>query len=567
MATNYPIIVGAGQLTNHPRTIDDAIEPMEMMATVARAAETDAGVSGLFARADSVQVVNILSWQYQDAPGVLAQRIGAQPTHTLYSAVGGDTPQRLINETAQAIVEGRTRLALIAGVEGMQSRRLARKLDHKFSWPRGTPERIEADGRNGFTEVEARHGAIRPTSVYPLFENAIRAQLGHGIDEHQRHLGKLYSRFAVVAAENPYAWFPQARTPEEITEVGPANRWVAFPYPKLMNAIMEVDQAAAVIVTGSETARELGIPEDRWVYLRGCGDAKEKWFMSDRVNYHSSPAIRATTQRALGMAGIGVDDVAFFDIYSCFPSAVQLALGALGIAPDDPRPLTVTGGLAYAGGPGNNYVMHSVATAVQRLREAPDQYALVTALGWFSTKHSAGVYSARRPSGDWLRTDPAVDQAQVEAMESPDFAETPEGPATIETYTVIFNRDGGPEQAIIIGRLGVLVGQGPSPHPRPPGAGGGPAPPPPPTTSLLRQRRAGSSRPARNDARRVRGPSRPRLPRSRDRQEPVHRFVANTLTDHTSCITMTSRVLRISEVLPRENSLRQSQVRDRSRSP
>jgi len=450
---NYPVIVGAGQFTNHPRTVDDAIEPMEMMATACRSAESEAGVPGLLAKADSVQVVNIIAWQYNDPPGLLAERLGAEPAHTLYSAVGGQTPQQLINQTAQAIVEGRIRLALIAGVEGMQSRRLARKADHKFDWPRGAPERMEGDNRTGFTEVEAKHGAVRPTSVYPLFENAIRAHLGLSIDEHQQRLGKLCSRFANVAAKNPYAWFPQPRTPDEITTVSPSNRWVGFPYPKLMNAIMEVDQAAAVLLTGSETARELGIPQDRWVYLHGCGDANDKWFVSDRVNYHSSPAIRATTQRALRMAGIGVDDVAAFDIYSCFPAAVQMGLDALGLRPDDPRPITVTGGLPYAGGPGNNYVMHSVATMVQRLRENPDDYGLVTGLGWFATKHSAGVYSTRPPSGDWHRADPAADQATVEAMESPPLAEQPDGDATIEAYTVIFNREGAPEQGIIIGRL------------------------------------------------------------------------------------------------------------------
>ena len=220
-----------------------------------------------------------------------------------------------------------------------------------------------------------------------------------------------------------------------------------------MNAIMEVDQAAAVIMTGSETARELGIPEDRWVYLHGCGDAIEKWFVSERVNYHSSPAIRAATQRALGMAGIGADDVATFDIYSCFPSAVQMGLDALGVKPDDPRPLTVTGGLPYAGGPGNNYVMHSVATMAQRLRESPDDYGLVTGLGWFATKHSAGVYGARPPEGDWQRTDPAADQREIDAADSPPFVEQADGDATVETYTVIFNRDGEPEQGIVIGRL------------------------------------------------------------------------------------------------------------------
>ena len=154
------------------------------------------------------------------------------------------------------------------------------------------------------------------------------------------------------------------------------------------------------------------------------------------------------------MAGIGADDVSMFDLYSCFPSAVQMGLDALGMKRDDPRPLTVTGGLPYAGGPGNNYVMHSVATMVQRLRESPGEYGLVTGLGWFSTKHSAGVYCTRPPQGDWRRADPTVDQREVDAMDSPPFVEQAEGDATVETYTVIFNRDGEPEQGIVIGRLG-----------------------------------------------------------------------------------------------------------------
>jgi acetyl-CoA C-acetyltransferase len=398
-------------------------------------------------------VVNILSWSYSDAPGMLATRVGAEASHTVYSPIGGETPQRLINETAQAIVDGRVRLTLLAGVEVMESRRLARKLDEKLPWERGTPQRVDGENRPGFTETEARHGAATPTRVYPLFENAIRAHLGLSVEEHRVRLGDLCSRFASVAAGNPHAWFPEARTAEEIATVRPDNRMVGFPYPKLMNAIMEVDQAAAVIMTGSETARELGIPEDRWVYVHGCGDAIEKWFVSERVNYHSSPAIRAATQRALGTAGIGADDIAMFDIYSCFPSAVQMGLDALGVKPNDPRPPTVTGGLPYAGGPGNNYVMHSVATMVRRLRESPGAYGLITGLGWFATKHSAGVYGARQPEGDWQRTDPAVDQREVDAMDSPPFVEQAEGDAIVETYTVIFNRDGEPEQGIVIGRL------------------------------------------------------------------------------------------------------------------
>ncbi len=456
---NSPVIVGVGQLTNRPRSVEDAIEPVEMMAGVARAAEADTGVAGLLSQVDSVQVVNILSWAYPDAPGLLAARLGARPAHKLYSTVGGETPQRLVNETAEAIAGGRLRLALLAGAEALESRRLARRANARLPWPvRGNPEHVAGDQRPGFAEAEARHGATLPTRMYPLFENAIRAHAGSSIPEHQQHLGRLCARFAAVAAGNPYAWFPAARTAEEIAAVGPQNRMVCFPYPKLMNAIIEVDQAAAVIVTGAATARELGIPEERWVYLRGCGDANDKWFVGERLNYYSSPAIRAATSRALGMAGIGADDVTMFDLYSCFPSAVQLALEALGVPPDDHRPLTVTGGLPYAGGPGNNYVMHSIAAMVERLRERRDDYALVTGLGWFATKHSAGVYSARSPRGEWRRTPPADDQQRLDAMQSPPLIEAADGPAVVETYTVAFSREGAREQGIVVGRLDGGIG-------------------------------------------------------------------------------------------------------------
>ncbi len=444
--TNYPVIVGAGQWTNRPRSVADAVEPVEMMARVAEAAERDAGVAGLLARVDSVQVVNMFSWTYPDAPGLLAARTGSRPAHKLYSGIGGDTPQRLVNETAAAIAEGRVRLALLAGAEALESRRLARRANAHLPWPvRGNPEQVAGDQRSGYAEAEARHGATLPSRVYPLFENAIRAHAGSSIPEHQQHLGRLCARFAAVAAGNRYAWFPAA--------VGPQNRMVCFPYPKLMNTIAEVDQAAAVIITGAATARELGIPEERWVYLHGCGDAVDKWFVGERVNYYASPAIQAATSRALGMAGISVDEVAAFDLYSCFPSAVQLALAALGVRADDPRPLTLTGGLPYAGGPGNNYVMHSIAAAVERLRDRRDDYALVTGLGWFATKHSAGVYSARPPGGEWRRTPPDAGQQRLDAMESPPLVEEAEGPAAVETYTVAFSREGAPEQGIVVGRL------------------------------------------------------------------------------------------------------------------
>src|SRR3990172_7065325 len=223
-AANMPVIVGAGQYVNRSREIADAVEPLEMMATVARAAEDDAGVEGIIARIDSLQVVSIIAWPYPDTTGLLAERLGASPAQRVYTGVGGDTPQRLVNKTAEAIVPGETRPALICGAEVLASTRLARKLGITLPWrERGIPQEMVGDSRTGVSEVESRHGAVMPTRVYPLFENALRAHLGLTLEEHSRRLGALYEPFSAVAAQNPYAWFPRALTPDEITTLSPSN--------------------------------------------------------------------------------------------------------------------------------------------------------------------------------------------------------------------------------------------------------------------------------------------------------------------------------------------------------
>src|SRR5262249_49801438 len=230
--------------------------------------------------------------------------------------------------------------------------------------------------------------------MHTVCENGLRAGAGQPTETPRRRPGRLCAGLSAVAAKNPQAWFPHARRADEIATVSPRNRMIGFPYPKLMNAIIEVDQAAAVLMTSVAEARALGIPQARWVYLWGSGQAHDRWFVSDRVDYVSSPAIREAGRQALAAAGIGIDRVHYFDVYSCFPAAVQIGCEALGIAADDPRPLTVTGGLPYFGGAGNNYAMHAIAEMMARVRARPGSIGLVTALGWYITKHAIGVYSA-----------------------------------------------------------------------------------------------------------------------------------------------------------------------------
>jgi acetyl-CoA C-acetyltransferase len=452
MHDNAPVIVGVGQITQRPDT-ERPREPLALMAEAARIAEQDASARDLLHEIDSLRVINVLSWPSKAPAADLARALAVAPRELIYTAVGGNTPQWLVNETADAIACGDVRVALIAGGEAMYSARRARQRGVDLGWsPRGTPPADIGDTRNGMSAYEMKHGATLPVRIYPLFENALRAHHGHSIEEHQQEIGALMESFSATAAANPLAWFREARTAQQIATAGPDNRYIGFPYPKYCNAIMDVDQGAALIMTSAGEARRLGVPDEKVVFIHGGADATDHWFISERVDYHSSPAIKAMGQRALSMAGIGMGDVKHIDLYSCFPSAVQIGRDMLGIAADDPRPLTMTGGLPYFGGPGNNYVTHSIATMVEKLREDRDAYGLVTANGWYVTKHAAGVYAARAPEREWQRGDPKADQKVIDAQPHPALTEQPRGDATVETYTVVFDRDGAPELGIVIGR-------------------------------------------------------------------------------------------------------------------
>ncbi len=260
-----------------------------------------------------------------------------------------------------------------------------------------------------------------------------------------------------VAASNPHAWFPTARTVDDILGPTPANRMVGYPYSKLMTAIMDVDMAAAVIVASDAMADSLGVPQDQRVYLRGWGYAEDPPAVAQRVDLWRSGAMQAAAAAALSGAGVGVADVAHFDLYSCFASSIEFALDAMGIDPSaarSPGPgvspectVTVTGGLAYHGGPGSNYLTHSLATMVDALRRDPGSVGVVSGVGMHMHKHAFGVYSTE-PGALAPPDDAAVaaEAAEPEAAVVDSF----EGPARVATYSVVHGRDGAPEWAALV---------------------------------------------------------------------------------------------------------------------
>ena len=265
--------------------------------------------------------------------------------------------------------------------------------------PEGTrPDRLVGDHQDPSHPVELAAGLIAPITYYPLFESAVRSAAGREPAEHTSWLGRL-GRFAAVAAGNEHAWARDGLDAQAIATPTPANRMVAEPYPKLMTANIQVDQGAALLVCSNEAAEAAGVPPERRVYVHAAAQAHDHWLAGEREALHRSPALAACGRAALGQAGADIDDVAHLDLYSCFPSAVQVAGHELGIDLEgDERPPTVTGGLTFAGGPGNDYCMHSLATMAARLREDGGDLGLATGVGWYLTKHAVAVMSARPPA-------------------------------------------------------------------------------------------------------------------------------------------------------------------------
>jgi len=453
MVMRQPVVFGVGQLTNRATAPAAVREPLDLMVAAARRAAADAGIGARLAEVDELTVVNIISRAYADPAGMLAARLGMQPARRVYTAIGGNSPQWRVNETAARIARGEVRLALIVGAEAVGGLQLARKTGVKLQWAEaGTPETV-GDMRWGNNAVEQQHQAQMPTSIYPLFENALRAHRGWTLERHRAHLGALCARFAAVAKDNPNAWFRDGKSAADISTVSETNRLIAWPYPKFMNAIIAVDQSAALLMADRDTALQLGVAPEKLVHLVGCGDATDHWFISDRANFWSSPALSRAGASALAQARLDLAQIDAFDIYSCFPSAVQISADMLGLALDDARPLTVTGGLPYHGGPGNNYVTHSIAQMVEHLRARPGSRGLVTGVGWYLTKHAVGVYQSAPPTHPFERADPSLDQTAIDAEPHPQLAVEASGSASVETYTVVHDRDGAPALGIVVGRL------------------------------------------------------------------------------------------------------------------
>jgi len=444
------VIVGVGQINDRPADPLAGLDSLGLMIAALQEADKDAG-GGWLADADSVAVVAQISFR-QDNP--LAQKVAdgiGCAAAIVYESVGpnGDSPILLLNEAANRIASGEARIAVVTGGEALRTAGQRAALAAKTDLAAQNPLRKLVEGRApGYRQ---RYGLTTPVDVYPLYENAGRAAYGQTLAEGQRESGEIWSRFSQVAAQTPAAWIHAARTPEEVIEPTADNRPIAFPYTKLMVANSSVNQGAGFIVTSLAEARRRGVPEGRIVYVgRGAAAHEHDDFMQ-RDRYDASPSMAVCLRRTLEWNAVTADDLDHAELYSCFPCVPKMARRVIGWPVE--RPATVFGGLTFGGGPIGNYMSHAVAEMVDALRGGEDAKGLLFANGGFAT-HNHAIVLATAPLPGAGEAHAFDCQAEADAARGavPELVKDYAGPATIETYTVFYARDGVAKAGVIVAR-------------------------------------------------------------------------------------------------------------------
>lgn len=461
---NTPVIVGVGQITEKIDSPDyRGLSNVELAAEAARRACADASsmeqLQGIIDTLAALRTFEHTSPQYvtpfgksNNFPQSIAKRLGVNPTSAIWAPVGGDSPQNMIDELCERIARGESQAALLAGSEAISTARHLAAEKKTVDWAENIDAPVDDRGlrlKGLRTRYGRQHKIVGGPDSYALLENARRHRKRLTREAHAAEMGRLFAPFTRVAAANPYATAPVACTSEELITVTERNRMISSPYTRMLVSRDQVNQAAAIVVMSVKMARALGIAESKWVFLHGYAKAGERE-IERRADMGIALSAQLATRAALQYSGVDVSQVTFMDFYSCFPIAVSNVCDGLGIAVDDPRGLTVTGGLPYFGGPGNSYSTHAIATMVEKLREQPGSWGLIGANGGHLSKYSAGVYSTTPRNFQFC--DSRAIQAQVDAQPVMSVAYEADGAATIETYTVVYGKD-GPSHAIVVGRL------------------------------------------------------------------------------------------------------------------
>ncbi len=430
-----PCLVGVGQRTWHPGG-DLAPEPLEMWELVVRDAVADAHATGdLLGATQSLSTVYCLSWPYDDQVGRLSERLGIAPTHRATSGMSGTSTQSLLLAAAGHVMAGELDVAIVVGAEALDTKKRLKRAGERPAWSFRADPPAPAPFEWPFHPAEIAHELFQAYLTFAVRDSARRARTEATPAQRRDEIGALMGPMTLVASHNPNAWDRTIRTGSEIVDATPENRMVATPYTKHTISIMDVDMAGALVLTSHGAADRLGVPAERRVYLRGWAEADDAHYVAEHPDLSRSPAMAWCAEHALAGAGVGVDDVEYLDLYSCFASSIDFGLDALGLSAGlGGRDVTVTGGLPFHGGAACNYLAHSIATMADVLREHPGSLGLTTGVGMHMTKHSWAVWGAEPGM-------PLPPGSAPPAQTTP-IVDTWSGPATIAGYSVLYDRSG-----------------------------------------------------------------------------------------------------------------------------
>ncbi len=444
-----PVIVGVGQFNDRPENPDDGLDSVGLMVEALRLAEADAGEDWL-ADIDSLSIVEQISFpNLTDLHDVVAARIGASPTHRETSPLPhGDTPIRFLNEAANRIGAGETRIAAIVGGEGLRTAaHLQRKAAAAGAPP---PDILRNNPKRKVSEYRRRFSLAAPVDAYPLYENAGRAAYGQSLEEGQAESAAIWSRMASVAQSNPGAWIRTGASEDSITEETANNRRISFPFLKFMVANSSVNQGAGFIVTSLAEARRRSVPEERIIHVGHGAGAHEPYDPLERDRYDHSPSLEAAIRNAMDFNGLTTADLDAVELYSCFPCVPKMARRVLGWPVD--KPVTVHGGLTFGGGPVANYMSHAVVCMVQRLRDTHGTGLLYGNGGIVTSNHAIALSGKPFANAAFPKSSDVQAEADAARGPVPPLAEEYVGPVEIESYTVHYARDASVRSGIVMCR-------------------------------------------------------------------------------------------------------------------
>src|SRR5450432_1458237 len=442
-----PVIVGVGEIVDRPKEIAEGLEPMYWLVESLKRAEADSG-GKLLGEIGSLDVVNFLSWRYRDPEKLLADRLGAKPSHCYYGPVGGESPIRYLHEAAKRIARGECSVAAVCGAEAQSTATKAERAKIDLPWTPFAHDVEEPKRGAAFQKpIAVKLGVFTPVTVYPFYEAASAAHWGQTPREARAESGALWSTYSAVASQNPNAWLKRHVTSDEITTPTPDNRLIAWPYTKLMVANPTVNMGAAVLMTSLAKARAAGIPEDRLVHVWGGASAEEPRDYLVRDQFYQSHPQNAVLGAVMDL--VGGDGKAFdaIELYSCFPCVPKMARRTLGLGADV-QP-TVTGGLTFFGAPLNTYMTHAACAMVRKLRGGA-KLGLLYGQGGFVTKHHGLVLSRQVPQGPLVQDTSVQAEADRHRGAVPDFVTEAQGKGAVESFTVIYGRSGDVEHGVVM---------------------------------------------------------------------------------------------------------------------